>query len=90
MESWHISEEAIEFHTKQISEFDEEGKDLLESISSLRSAVLLLSKHYSFLLLARSQLVGVAATAQNEIQKEAMRFLLSAIEPWAMKPMAPN
>merc|ERR1719238_812567 len=51
--------------------------DLLGSISALKSAVTVLSKHNSLLQLPRSHIVGVAATVQNEMQKHAS--LLSGV-----------
>jgi hypothetical protein len=44
---------------------------LLQSISALKSAVTVLSKHNSFLQMPRSHITGVAATVQNEMQKHA-------------------
>jgi hypothetical protein len=60
-----------------MAEFNEEEKDLLESISALKSAVTVLSKHNSLLQLPRSHIVGVAATVQNEMQRHAS--LLSGV-----------
>merc|ERR1719456_1485017 len=62
-------DKATAIRQKQLAEFNEEEKDLLESISALKSAVTVLSKHNSLLLMPRSHLVGVAATVQNEMQK---------------------
>merc|ERR1719506_506897 len=65
-------DKATAIRQKQFAEFNEEEKDLLESISALKSAVTVLSKHNSALLqMPRSHLVGVAATVQNEMQKHA-------------------
>merc|ERR1719453_983510 len=64
-------DKATAIRTKQLAEFNEEEKDLLESISALKSAVTVLSKHNSLLQIPRSHLVGVAATVQNEMQKHA-------------------
>merc|ERR1712166_593797 len=64
-------DKATAIRQKQLAEFNEEEKDLLESISALKSAVTVLSKHNSLLQLPRSHLVGVAATVQNEMQKHA-------------------
>ena len=47
---------------------------MLESISALKAAVTVLSKHNSLLQMPRSHLVGVAATVQNEMQKHASLF----------------
>merc|ERR1719504_512708 len=64
-------DKATAIRQKQLAEFNEEEKDLLESISALKSAVTVLSKHNSLLQVPRSHLVGVAATVQNEMQKHA-------------------
>merc|ERR1719145_110403 len=64
-------DKATAIRQKQLAEFNEEEKDLLGSISALKSAVTVLSKHNSFLQMPRSHLVGVAATVQNEMQKHA-------------------
>merc|ERR1712072_1652171 len=70
-------DKATAIRQKQLAEFNEEEKDLLESISALKSAVTVLSKHNSLLQVPRSHLVGVAATVQNEMQKHAS--LLSGV-----------
>ena len=69
---------------KQLAEFNEEEKDLLESISALKSAVTVLSKHNSLLQMPRSHIVGVAATVQNEMQKHASLLTLTHKQKRAM------
>merc|ERR1719405_290798 len=64
-------DKATAIRQKQLAEFNEEEKDLLGSISALKSAVTVLSKHNSFLQMPRSHIVGVAATVQNEMQKHS-------------------
>merc|ERR1719158_2061299 len=64
-------DKATVIRQKQLAEFNEEEKDLLESISALKSAVTVLSKHNSFMQMPRSHIVGVAATVQNEMQKHS-------------------
>merc|ERR1711934_687127 len=64
-------DKATAIRQKQLAEFNEEEKDLLESISALKSAVTVLSKHNSLIQMPRSHIVGVAATVQNEMQKHA-------------------
>jgi len=64
-------DKATAIRQKQLAEFNEEEKDLLGSISALKSAVTVLSKHNSFLQMPRSHLIGVAATVQNEMQKHS-------------------
>jgi len=62
---------ATAIRTKQLAEFNAEEKDLLESISALKSAVTVLSKHHSMLQVPRSHMLGVAATLQHELSKHA-------------------
>merc|ERR1712072_65436 len=64
-------DKATAIREKQLAEFNEEEKDLLQSISALKSAVTVLSKHNSLLQMPRSHIAGVAATVQNEMQKHA-------------------
>merc|ERR1711865_325414 len=53
----------------QLAEFNGEEKDLLESISALKSAVTVLSKHNSLMQMPRSHVEGVAASVQNVMNK---------------------
>jgi len=64
-------DKATAIRQKELAEFNAEEKDLLGSISALKSAVTVLSKHNSFLQMPSSHVVGVAATVQNEMQKHA-------------------
>merc|ERR1719262_2192381 len=64
-------DKATAIRQKELAEFNEEEKDLLGSISALKSAVTVLSKHNSFLQMPRSHVDGVAASVQNVMQKHA-------------------
>merc|ERR1719472_806822 len=64
-------DKATAIRQKQLAEFNEEEKDLLGSISALKAAVTVLSKHHSLLQMPRSHAVGVAASVQNAMQKHA-------------------
>merc|ERR1719298_46894 len=64
-------DKATAIRQKQLAEFNEEEKDLLESISALKAAITVLSKHHSLLQMPRSHAVGVAASVQNAMQKHA-------------------
>merc|ERR1711943_108054 len=64
-------DKATAIRQKQLAEFNEEEKDLLGSISALKSAVTVLSKHNSLLQMPRSHIVGLAATVQNIMAKHA-------------------
>merc|ERR1711939_254550 len=70
-------DKATAIRQKELAEFNEEEKDLLGSISALKSAVTVLSKHNSFLQMPRSHIVGVAASVQNAMQKH--ESLLSGV-----------
>merc|ERR1719297_707602 len=66
-------DKATAIREKRLAEFNAEEKDLLESISALKAAVTVLSKHQggAFLQLPQSHILGVAATLQHELQKHA-------------------
>merc|ERR1719412_2938768 len=73
---------ATAIREKQLAEFNAEEKDLLESISALKAAVTVLSKHHggSLVQLPASHVMGVAATIQHEMQKHA-KLLLGVLSP---------
>lgn len=60
---------------KALSEFNAEEKDLLQSISALKAAIVVLSKHHSAALLqgqmSEGQMMQVATTLQHETQKHS-------------------
>jgi len=62
---------ATAIRQKQLAEFNAEEKDLLESISALKSAITVLSKHNSMLQVPQSHIIGVAATIQHEMSKHS-------------------
>jgi len=66
-------DQATALRQKQLAEFNGEEKDLLESVSALKAAITVLSKHHggSFLEVPRSHVMRVAATLQHEMQKHA-------------------
>jgi len=70
-------DKATAIRQKELSEFNEEEKDLLGSISALKSAVTVLSKHNSLLQMPRSHVTGIAASVQNLMQKHSS--LLSGV-----------
>jgi len=62
--------EATAIREKQLAEFNAEEKDLLGSISALKAAVTVLSKHHSsFIQMPQTHVMGIAATLQHEMQK---------------------
>jgi len=66
-------DQATAIRQKQLAEFNAEEKDLLESISALKAAVVVLSKHHpnSMLQIPQSHLLGVAVSLQHEMEKHA-------------------
>merc|ERR1719352_353922 len=66
-------DKATSIREKELAEFNAEEKDLLGSISALKAAITVLSKHHggSFLQLPRSHVLSVATTLQHEMQKHA-------------------
>merc|ERR1712176_775638 len=82
-------DKATAIREKQLAEFNAEEKDLLESISALKAAVTVLSKHQggAFLQLPQSHLLGVATTLQHELQKHAP-LLRGIISPSQKKAIA--
>merc|ERR1719264_2340430 len=75
-------EKATALREKQLAEFNAEEKDLLESISALKAAITVLSKHHGGALvqMPRSRMLGVAATLQHEMQKHA-KLLQGVLSP---------
>jgi hypothetical protein len=63
-------DKATSIRQKELAEFNAEEKDLLGSISALKAAITVLSKHHSGALLQvpRSHVLGIAATLQHEMQ----------------------
>jgi len=66
-------DKATEIRQKQLADFNGEEKDLLESISALKAAITVLSKHHggSFLQVQHTSALGVAATLQYQMKKHA-------------------
>jgi len=75
-------DKATAIRQKQLAEFNGEEKDLLESISALKAAVTVLSKHHggSLLQSERSNVRGVAATVARELRQHAA-LLQGVISP---------
>jgi len=65
-------DKATSIRTKELAEFNAEEKDLLQSISALKSAVIVLSKHNSFLQMPKSHVNGVATALQQAMEKHAV------------------
>merc|ERR1711953_1348111 len=82
-------DKATAIREKQLAEFNAEEKDLLESISALKAAITVLSKHQggAFLQLPHSRILGVAATLQHEMQHHAA-LLQGVISPSQKRAVA--
>merc|ERR1719281_2108562 len=61
-------DQATAIRTKELAEFNEEEKDMLQSISALKSAIVVLSKHHSAAMIQGAEL-QVVTTLQHELQK---------------------
>merc|ERR1719355_273518 len=66
-------DQATAIREKQLAEFNAEEKDLLESISALKAAITVLSKHQggAFLQLPQSHIATVAMTLQQQMRRHA-------------------
>jgi len=65
-------DKATSIRQKQLAEFNEEEKDLLQSAGALKTAVTVLSKNQGSLLqVPRSHFAGIAASVQNVMQKHS-------------------
>jgi len=70
-------DQATAIREKQLAEFNAEEKDLLESISALKAAITVLSKHHgsaSLLQFPGKRAYSIAATLQYEMQRHASRL----------------
>jgi chromosome segregation ATPase len=75
---------ATALREKQLAEFNEEEKEMLEAIKSLGAAIVVLSKHHSASLLDQRTLDSVVALAHNQmVQHQDM--LRGAITPHQRK-----
>merc|ERR1719221_1167517 len=64
-------DKATAIRQKELEDFNKEEKDLLESISALKAAITVLSKHNSFIQMPKSHRRSVAGTLQREMEKHA-------------------
>jgi len=72
-ENQEALDQATAIRQKQLAEFNAEEKDLLQSVSALKSAITVLSKHHGGALMQvpRSHVLGIAAALQHEMQKHS-------------------
>jgi len=64
-------DKATAIRQKQLAEFNGEEKDLLQSISSLKAGITILSKHSSMMQMPESHVAGLAASVQNAMEKHS-------------------
>jgi len=82
-------DQATAIREKQLAEFNAEEKDLLESISALKAAITVLSKHQggAFLQVPQTHVAAVAMTLQKQMQRHAS-LLKGIISPSQKKTIA--
>merc|ERR1712113_1287364 len=82
-------DQATAIREKQLAEFNAEEKDLLESISALKAAITVLSKHQggAFLQVPQSHVATVAMTLQQQMQRHAA-LLKGIISPSQKRTIA--
>merc|ERR1712073_103654 len=82
-------DKATAIREKQLAEFNAEEKDLLESISALKAAVTVLSKHQggAFLQVPHSHVATVAMTLQQQMQRHSA-LLRGIISPSQKRKIA--
>merc|ERR1719375_2064881 len=81
-------DKATAMRQKELAEFNEEEKDMLQSIGALKSAILVLSKHHeSFVQVPSEQLINIAAMLQWQFHKHAS-LLRGMITPHEHKMIA--
>jgi DNA repair exonuclease SbcCD ATPase subunit len=64
-------DKATKMRQKELAEFNEEEKDVLQSIGALKSAIIVLSKHNSFLQVPEETLLNMAAMIKWQFHKHA-------------------
>ena len=70
-------DKATAMRQKELAEFNEEEKDMLQSIGALKSAIVVLSKHHSFAQIPSEALLNMAAVIDHQFKKNA--FMLKGI-----------
>merc|ERR1719197_1485788 len=76
---------ATALRTKQLAEFNEEEKDMLQSISSLKSAVIALSKHHEAMLQDSDDAYETVLTMLHELLRKHKDLLAEVITPHQRK-----
>merc|ERR1719311_1243125 len=76
---------ATALRTKQLAEFNEEEKDMLQSIASLKSAVIALSKHHEAMLQDSSDVYYNIVTSLHDELRKHKDLLAEVITPHQRK-----
>merc|ERR1719261_456045 len=76
---------ATALRTKQLAEFNEEEKDMLQSIASLKSAVIALSKHHEAMLQDSSDVYYNIVTSLHDELRKHKDLLAQVITPHQRK-----
>merc|ERR1719271_1486607 len=81
-------DKATAMRQKELAEFNEEEKDMLQSIGALKSAIVVLSKHHSSLAQVPSEtLLNMAAVIDHQFKKHAF-MLKQTVTPSQRKAIA--
>merc|ERR1719355_397718 len=80
-------DKATAMRQKELAEFNEEEKDMLQSIGALKSAIIVLSKHEALMQVPSEQLLNIAAMIQDQFHKHAS-LLRGMITPREHKMVA--
>jgi septal ring factor EnvC (AmiA/AmiB activator) len=64
-------DKATAMRQKELAEFNAEEKDMLQSIGALKSAIIVLSKHNSFLQVPEQQMINIASMLQWQFHRHA-------------------
>jgi len=62
-------DKATSMRQKELAEFNEEEKDVLQSIGALKSAIIVLSKHHEFIQVPSETLLNIASMIQWQFHK---------------------
>merc|ERR1719271_1069278 len=81
-------DKATAMRQKELAEFNEEEKDMLQSIGALKSAIVVLSKHHSSLAQVPSEtILSMAAVIDHQFKKHAF-MLKQTVTPAQRKAIA--
>jgi len=80
-------DQATALRKKQLAEFNEEEKDMLQSITSMKGAVVALSKHHEASFIQTSSVLEIAVMLQQQLRKHRAIFA-EAISPVQRKAVA--